>query len=89
MWKHEHYKTATIILPTFETQKMAKKTARKIRSKTVRAMMGLSFYTFRGLNGLTSYCKKIKSHEVLWIFSDTSPVRLVDFSDKENRYTLY
>lgn len=50
-----HYKTATflcnnfstIILPTFETQKMAKKTARKIRSKTVRVMMGLSFYTFR------------------------------------------
>ena len=50
-----HYKTATflcknfstIILPTFETQKMAKKTARKIRSKTVRAMMGLSFYKFR------------------------------------------
>jgi transposase len=26
---------------------LAKKTARKIRSKTVRAMMGLSFYTFR------------------------------------------
>lgn len=54
MWKHEYYKTyktVTIILPTFETQKMAKKTARKIRSKTVRAMMGLSFDTFRGLNG--------------------------------------
>ncbi|MCI5129497.1 MAG: hypothetical protein D3919_10435 [Candidatus Electrothrix sp. AW5] len=38
---------SAFILRTAETQKMAKKTARKIRSKTVRAMMSLSFYTFR------------------------------------------
>ncbi len=50
-----HYKTAnflcdnfsTIILPTFETKDMVNKGNRKIRSKTVRAMMGLSFYKFR------------------------------------------
>ncbi|MEA2061821.1 MAG: zinc ribbon domain-containing protein [Thermodesulfobacteriota bacterium] len=50
-----HYKTAnllcknftTVILPTFETKDMANKSTRKIRSKSVRAMMGLSFYKFR------------------------------------------
>ena len=50
-----HYKTAnflcdnfkTIILPTFETKNMANKSTRKIRSKSVRAMMNLSFYKFR------------------------------------------
>jgi len=50
-----HYKTAnflcdnftTIILPAFETSAMALKTKRKIRAKSVRAMMGLSFYRFR------------------------------------------
>lgn len=50
-----HYKTAnflcknfsTIILPKFETKDMANKMTRKIRSKSVRAMLGLSFYKFR------------------------------------------
>jgi len=50
-----HYKTANflcknfdiIILPTFETKEMANKATRKIRSKSVRAMLGLSFYKFR------------------------------------------
>ncbi|MCI5164172.1 MAG: transposase, partial [Candidatus Electrothrix sp. AX5] len=49
-----HYKTAnflcdnfsTIILPTFETKDMVNKNNRKIRSKTVRAMVGLSFYNW-------------------------------------------
>ncbi|MCI5162022.1 MAG: hypothetical protein D3917_08350, partial [Candidatus Electrothrix sp. AX5] len=38
---------STILFPTFETKDMVNKNNRKIRSKTVRAMMGLSFYTFR------------------------------------------
>lgn len=35
-----------IFLPTFETSEMAAKSTRKIRSKTVRAMMGFSFHKF-------------------------------------------
>lgn len=50
-----HYKTANflcknfdiIILPDFETSKMAQRGRRKIRSRTVRSMMSLSFYKFR------------------------------------------
>lgn len=35
-----------IFLPTFNTSEMAAKSSRKIRSKTVRAMMGFSFHKF-------------------------------------------
>ena len=50
-----HYRTANflcdnfkiIILPIFKTKDMAGKLKRKIKSKTVRAMLGLSFYKFR------------------------------------------
>lgn len=36
-----------ILLPTFETQEMSIKKNRKIRKKTVRAMLGLSHYKFK------------------------------------------
>ena len=36
-----------ILLPTFETQKMSKKDRRKIRSKSVRAMLTWSHYRFK------------------------------------------
>jgi putative transposase len=36
-----------ILLPTFETKAMSRKIKRKIRSKTVRAMLGLSHYKFK------------------------------------------
>lgn len=36
-----------IFLPTFETQEMSKRTERKIRSKTVRQMLGLGHYRFK------------------------------------------
>lgn len=36
-----------ILLPTFETSQMARRTARKIRSKTVRAMMSFAHYRFK------------------------------------------
>jgi len=50
-----HYETANflcdnfkaIILPKFETQQMSNKAKRKIKTKTVRSMMTLSFYKFR------------------------------------------
>ncbi len=53
--KELHYKTAhylcqnfdVILLPTFETQQMVAKAKRKIRSKTVRAMLGFQFYQFK------------------------------------------
>lgn len=35
-----------IILPTFKTSDMVKRLGRKIRSKTVRAMLGYKFFTF-------------------------------------------
>ena len=50
-----HKRTATdivnksdiILLPTFETKDMSNKIKRKIRSKTVRAMLGLGHYKFK------------------------------------------
>jgi putative transposase len=36
-----------ILLPVFETQQMVKRAARRIRSKTARAMMTLSHFSFR------------------------------------------
>nr|WP_295407701.1 transposase [uncultured Thiocystis sp.] len=35
-----------ILLPTFETKEMAARTTRKIRSKTVRSMLGYAFFRF-------------------------------------------
>ena len=53
--KELHNKTAlflvknfdVILLPTFETRQMARKKQRKLRSKTVRAMLTWSHYTFK------------------------------------------
>jgi putative transposase len=53
--KELHHKTANflcsnfkvIFLPTFETSEMVKKSGRKIRSKTARAMMTWSHYSFK------------------------------------------
>jgi len=53
--KELHHKTAiflvknfdVILLPTFSTQQMAKKGQRKLRSKTVRAMLTWSHYKFK------------------------------------------
>lgn len=50
-----HHKTArflvdnfdVILLPTFETQQMADKAKRRIRSKSVRQMLGLAHYRFK------------------------------------------
>jgi putative transposase len=50
-----HYKTAnflcrnfeTILIPTFETSKMTKRTSRKIGSKTARAMLTFAHYRFK------------------------------------------
>jgi putative transposase len=50
-----HWKTAnflcknfeTIIIPEFETQKMANKEQRKINKETTRGILGLSHYAFR------------------------------------------
>ena len=36
-----------ILLPTFETSEMAKKTKRRIRAKSVRQMLGLAHYRFK------------------------------------------
>jgi putative transposase len=53
--KEIHFKTArflvdnfdVILLPTFETSKMASKSGRKLRSKTVRAMLTWAHYQFK------------------------------------------
>ncbi|MEN8220823.1 MAG: transposase [Pseudomonadota bacterium] len=53
--KEIHFKTArflvdnfdVILLPTFETQQMSGKSGRKLRSKTVRAMLTWSHYQFK------------------------------------------
>ena len=37
----------TIIIPEFETQKMANKEQRKINKETTRGILGLSHYEFR------------------------------------------
>ncbi|MCP4352420.1 MAG: transposase [Desulfobacterales bacterium] len=50
-----HWKTArflcenfaVILMPTYETKQMVKKAGRKIRSKTVRSMLGFANYKFR------------------------------------------
>jgi putative transposase len=49
-WKLARYlcdRYTTILLPEFETQKMANRSSRRIGSKTVRSMLTMSHYSFR------------------------------------------
>jgi putative transposase len=52
-----------ILLPTFETQEMSKKSSRKLHTKTVRSMLGLAHYRFQ--LHLKWMCKKLGKTLVL------------------------
>lgn len=72
-----------ILLPSFETSQMSEKTGRKIRSKSVRAMLGLGHYRFQQM--LSWMCKKYGKRLVIVNESYTSKTRSWDGSVK---YTL-
>lgn len=71
-----------ILLPSFETSKMSEKTGRKIRSKTVRAMLGLGHYRFEQM--LSWMCKKYGKRLVIVNESYTSKTRSWDGTIKSN-----
>lgn len=71
-----------ILLPSFETSQMSKKSGRKIRSKTVRAMLGLGHYRFKQM--LYWMCKKYGKRLVIVNESYTSKTRSWDGSVKNN-----
>ena len=71
-----------ILLPSFETAQMSDKTGRKIRSKTVRAMLGLGHYRFELM--LSWMCKKYGKRLVVVNESYTSKTRSWDGSVKSN-----
>jgi len=71
-----------ILLPSFETSKMSEKTGRKIRSKTVRAMLGLGHYRFEQM--LSWMCKKYGKRLVIVNESYTSKTRSWDGIVKSN-----
>lgn len=71
-----------ILLPSFETKQMSKKNGRKIRSKTVRAMLGLGHYRFELM--LKWMCKKYGKHLVIVNESYTSKTRSWDGTIKNN-----
>ena len=70
-----------ILLPSFETKQMSKKNGRKIRSKTVRAMLGLGHYRFELM--LKWMCKKYGKHLVIVNESYTSKTRSWDGTIKK------
>ena len=51
-WLVDHFDI--ILLPTFETSEMARRGARKLRSKSVRSMLTYAHYRFRQYSGLES-----------------------------------
>lgn len=71
-----------ILLPSFETSQMSEKSGRKIRSKTVRAMLGLGHYRFEQM--LSWMCKKYGKRLVIVNESYTSKTRSWDGSVKNN-----
>lgn len=71
-----------ILLPSFETSQMSKKVGRKIKSKTVRAMLGLGHYRFELM--LSWMCKKYGKRLVIVNESYTSKTRSWDGSVKNN-----
>lgn len=65
-----------VLLPSFETQEMASKVERKIRTKTVRSMLGLAHYRFE--LHLKWMCKKYGKRLVICNESYTSKTRSWD-----------
>ncbi|MEM9279067.1 MAG: zinc ribbon domain-containing protein [Pseudomonadota bacterium] len=69
-------------MPSFETREMVAKSDRKIKSKTVRSMLGLAHYRFK--QHLAWVCKKYGNHLVICNEAYTSKTRSWDGSVKAN-----
>lgn len=65
-----------ILLPTFETKEMSAKVERKIRTKTVRSMLGLGHYRFK--QHLAWMCRKYGKRLVIGNEAYTSKTRSWD-----------
>ena len=71
-----------ILLPSFETKEMSAKEDRKIRTKTVRSMLGLAHYRFR--QKLEWMCRKYGKRLVICNEACTSRTRSWDGFVNEN-----
>lgn len=71
-----------ILLPSFETQQMSSKVARKIKTKTVRSMLGLAHYRFK--MKLDWMCRKYGKRLIIGNEAYTSKTRSWDGSIVQN-----
>lgn len=71
-----------ILLPTFETKEMSSRTERKIRTKTVRSMLGFGHYRFK--QKLAWMCRKYGKRLIIGNEAYTSKTRSWDGVIKTN-----